>query len=160
MSRTRIFLAVALALALGVSPLSAFHARRAALDEPALVAAMNRERAAYGLQPLHLNLALSLAAGDRIHDMLAKHYFAHVSPDGIDPFTWADKRGYLYRAIGENLAVGYRTVSSLVEDWMSSPSHRANILKRDFDEVGIAIASSAPKRPYGGPTVVVLYGRR
>src|SRR5712691_2409158 len=60
MSRTRIFLAVALALALGVSPLPAFHTRRAALDEPALVAAMNRERASYGLQPLHVNLALSL----------------------------------------------------------------------------------------------------
>src|SRR5438132_12937111 len=73
----------------------------------ALVADMNRERAAQGLGPLHLNQKLTLAASDRINDMFNKHYFNHVSPDGINPFTWVDKRGYDNRLIGENLAVGY-----------------------------------------------------
>jgi len=125
-----------------------------------LVDAMNRERAAYGLRPLHLNRRLTLAAGDRISDMFAKHYFNHVSPDGIDPFAWADKRGYDYRLIGENLAVGYPTATGVVDGWMHSPGHRANILKRGFDEIGVAVAGGSPTRPYSGPTVVALYGTR
>ncbi len=125
-----------------------------------LVAGMNRERAAYGLRPLRVNQLLSLAAGDRIGDMFAKHYFNHVSPDGIDPFTWVDRRGYDYTEAGENLAVGYRSAGGLVDGWMHSPAHRANILKADFDEVGIAVASGSPTRGYAGPTVVALYGTR
>ena len=124
-----------------------------------LVAAMNRERAAYGLGPLRLNDTLSRAAADRIDDMFAKRYFDHVSPDGIEPFVWATKRGYRYRLIGENLAVGYRG-ATVVDGWMRSPGHRENILTKGFDEVGIAIADGAPQRGYKGPTVVAMYGRR
>lgn len=135
-------------------------ARLQAIRAEALVDAMNRERAAYGLKPLHLNQELSLAAGDRIDDMFAKHYFSHVSPDGIDPFSWADKRGYDYSEIGENLAVGYPTADDVVDGWMHSPGHRANILKADFDEIGIATAAASPTRTYAGPTVVAMYGTR
>ena len=60
----------------------------------AIVAAMNRERTARGLRPLRLNERLSLAANDRIGDMFAKNYFAHVSPDGVQPFVWAQQRGF------------------------------------------------------------------
>jgi uncharacterized protein YkwD len=122
-----------------------------------IVAAMNRERASRGLRPLRLNDRLSLAANDRIGDMFSKHYFAHVSPDGLQPFVWAQQRGYRYRLIGENLAVGYRG-TAVVDGWMRSPGHRDNILQRGFDEVGIAIADGAPKRGYRGPTVVAMYG--
>jgi uncharacterized protein YkwD len=125
----------------------------------AIVEAMNRERAAYGLGPLRLNSALSRAAGDRIDDMFAKRYFAHVSPDGVEPFVWATRRGYPYRLIGENLAVGF-SGTRVVDGWMRSPGHRENILQRGFDEVGIAIAPGAPQRGYKGPTVVAMYGRR
>ncbi|HVE70130.1 MAG TPA: CAP domain-containing protein [Thermoanaerobaculia bacterium] len=124
-----------------------------------LVEAMNRERAAHGLGPLRLNAALSDAARDRIADMFEKRYFAHVSPDGIDPFVWAARRGYRYRLIGENLAVGYAG-TRVVDGWMRSPGHRENILGRGFDEVGIAVAPGAPQRGYKGPTVVAMYGRR
>lgn len=125
----------------------------------AIVEAMNRERAARGLGPLRLNDQLTLAAGDRIGDMFAKHYFDHVSPDGIEPFVWARQRGYRYSIIGENLAVGYRG-TAVVDGWMRSPGHRENILQRSFDEVGIAIADGSPRRGYKGPTVVALYGSR
>jgi uncharacterized protein YkwD len=124
-----------------------------------LVDAMNRQRAAQGLGPLRLNSKLSLAANDRIDDMFAKRYFAHTSPDGIDPFEWVQQRGYRYRLIGENLAVGYRG-TAVVDGWMRSPGHRENILQRGFDEVGIAIADGSPRRGYKGPTVVAIYGRR
>ena len=124
-----------------------------------LVDAMNRQRAAHGLGPLRLNSKLSLAANDRIGDMFAKRYFAHTSPDGIDPFEGVQHRGYRYRLIGENLAVGYRG-TAVVDGWMRSPGHRENILQRGFDEVGIAIADGSPRRGYKGPTVVAIYGRR
>ena len=125
----------------------------------AILDAMNRERAAHGLGPLRLNTALSEAAGDRIEDMFAKRYFAHVSPDGLDPFLWATRRGYRYRLIGENLAVGFAG-RRVVDGWMRSPGHRENILQRGFDEVGIAVAPGAPQRGYKGPTVVAMYGRQ
>jgi uncharacterized protein YkwD len=127
--------------------------------EEAILAAMNRERRARGLSTLRLNTTLSRAAGDRIGDMFAKNYFAHVSPDGIQPFVWASKRGYRYRLIGENLAVGYRG-TAVVDGWMRSPGHRENILEPSFDEVGIAIAGGSPRRGYRGPTVVAMYGAR
>ena len=125
-----------------------------------IVAAMNRERAARGLGPLRLEPRLSLAAEDRVGDMMRKRYFDHVSPDGINPFTWVHQRGYRYRLIGENLALGYRNSQSVVNGWMNSPGHRENILKSGFDEVGIAFVNESPQRGYRGPLVVALYGRR
>jgi uncharacterized protein YkwD len=127
--------------------------------DDAIIAAMNRERAAHGLRPLRLNDQLTLAAEDRTRDMLAKHYFDHVSPDGVDPFKWAERRGYDYREIGENLAVGYGSAAAVVDGWMHSPGHRANILGAHFGDVGIAVAAS-PVRGYGAPLVVALYGTR
>jgi len=137
------------------------------LEQPAtsgfaesIVAAMNRERAAQGLGPLQLEPRLNLAAEDRVGDMLSKRYFDHVSPDGVNPFTWVQSRGYRYRMIGENLALGYRNSESVVNGWMNSPGHRENILKSGFNEVGIAFADTSPRRGYRGPLVVALYGRR
>ena len=126
----------------------------------AIVDAMNRERAGYGLPPLRLNERLSLAAQDRITDMFDQRYFAHVAPDGTQPFVWLARHGYSYRRAGENLAVGYGTAGRVVGGWMSSPGHRANILGSGFDEVGIAIAPGAPLRGYAGPTIVAIYASR
>lgn len=132
---------------------------RAVSAEETLIALMNRERAANGLQPLHLNLSLALAARDRADDMIAKHYFAHVAPDGTQPWIWVDKRGYDYTEAGENLAVGYRG-EAVVIGWMHSPEHRENVLKPEFDEVGVAIMPESPSKPFRGPLVVALYGTR
>lgn len=126
----------------------------------AIVEAMNRERAGYGLPPLRLNEKLSLAAQDRITDMFEQRYFAHVAPDGTQPFVWLARHGYSYRTAGENLAVGYGTAGRVVGGWMNSPGHRANILGSGFDEVGIAVAPGAPLRGYAGPTIVAIYASR
>src|SRR5690349_20554932 len=121
---------------------------------------MNRERIANGLQPLRINPRLGLAADDRITDMFSKHYFNNVSPDGLQPWSWVDRRGYRYREVGENLAVGYPTAESVVDGWMHSPGHRANVLGSDFEEVGVAVAPGSPQRPFSGPTIVALYGEQ
>lgn len=125
-----------------------------------IVEAMNRERIARGLTPLRINQRLMLAANDRAGDMLSKHYFDHVSPEGMSPFQWVVREGYDYRQVGENLAVGYRTPDDVVDGWMHSPGHRANILREAFDEVGVAIAPQSPMRGYGAPLVVAVYGTR
>ena len=156
-------------LALAVSmPLFAFDTTRGqarvpvlhGLSAEALVAAMNRVRAAEGLGPLRINAMLTAAADDRMRDMFAKHYFDHVSPDGIDPFSWVDRRGYHYTEVGENLAVGYRSAADVVDGWMHSEHHRENVLGSHFEEIGISIADASPTRPFHAPTVVALYGKR
>jgi uncharacterized protein YkwD len=142
------------------APLLAFHETRPNSMAAAIVDEMNRERAAQGLPALHINDELSAVAVDRVDDMFAKHYFGHVSPDGIEPWTWADKHGYNYREFGENLAVGYRTPQAIVDGWMHSPEHRKNVLSAAFEDVGVAIAPASPERRFAGPTVVAIYGVR
>jgi len=154
--------AFAMAVALA-APLSAFHETRNPARTgiaAAVIAEMNRERATHGLKPLRINDTLSAAAVDRIDDMFGKHYFAHVSPDGVQPWKWVQRRGYNYREIGENLAVGYPNAFSVVDGWMHSPGHRANVLGTHFAEVGVAVAPGSPERGFRGPTVVALYGER
>lgn len=128
--------------------------------EAAIVSAMNRERVAHGLTPLDVNVRLEAAADDRIADMFEKRYFSHVSPDGIQPWSWVDERGYSYREVGENLALGYPSADSIVDGWMHSPGHRANVLGAHFREVGVAVSQASPANGYRGPTVVAIYGGR
>ncbi|HUF17120.1 MAG TPA: CAP domain-containing protein [Thermoanaerobaculia bacterium] len=127
-----------------------------ASDSQAIVDEMNRYRRHGGQPPLRLNERLSLAAGDRVDDMFTKGYFNHVAPDGLQPFIWLPRRGYRYAAAGENLASGYQSAEALVRGWMSSPSHRANILG-NYEEVGLASASAAPVRRMSGPLIVAMY---
>lgn len=134
--------------------------RRATSFEAAVVEEMNRQRATFGLPPLRINSRLEAAADDRITDMFDKQYFSHVSPDGIQPWSWVEQHGYDYREFGENLAVGYPSADSVVDGWMHSPGHRANVLNRNFEEVGVAIAPESPTRSFRGPTIVAIYGER
>lgn len=131
------------------------------LSLQALVAEMNSYRAQAGLQPLRLNARLNDAATDRIRHMYSKRYFDHVAPDGTQPFVWARRHDYRYATIGENLAAGYPSAQRVVAGWMNSPGHRANILGRSFEDVGLAIADGFPGRNarVRGPTVVALYAR-
>jgi uncharacterized protein YkwD len=125
-------------------------------DQQAILDEMNRHRRQAGRPPLQLDTRLSRAAGDRVGHMFQHGYFNHVSPDGVQPFVWLPKRGYRYATAGENLASGYQTAHALVEGWMSSPSHRANILG-NYEEVGLAAANAAPVRRMSGPLVVAMY---
>lgn len=93
-----------------------------------------------GLPELALNATLSAAANAKAKDMLEKQYFAHVSPDGITPWSWIKGAGYTYTVAAENLAVHYTSTEAMQDAWMASPSHRANILDSRFTEIGVGIA--------------------
>ena len=128
-------------------------AREAVLD------AMNAYRRQAGLAPLRLDQRLNEAADDRARDMFSKRYFDHVSPDGRQPFEWVKDRGYRYLTAGENLAAGYSSAAAAAQGWMNSPGHRANLLGRTFDDVGVAVVRGSPVGRTNGYTFVALYAR-
>jgi uncharacterized protein YkwD len=120
---------------------------------------MNAYRAKEGLAPLHVDRRLTLAAEDRMRDMEELEYWAHDAPDGRSPFVWLKPHGYDFRFAGENLACGFETSEVLVQGWMESPGHRANILSSDYDDVGIAVIDGSTTRRATGKSIVVMFGR-
>jgi len=93
-----------------------------------------------GLLPLVENAKLNSAASRKVQDMFNRQYFEHVSPDGKNVGDLVEGYGYEYIAVGENLALGnYKDDQELVQAWMDSPGHRANILSTKFTEIGVAV---------------------
>ena len=121
---------------------------------------MNDYRAEEGLAPLHADLLLVEAAGDRMRHMEDESFWSHQSPDGLSPFHWLNQRQYHYRAAGENLAYGFETARLLVQSWMESRGHRANILSANYEDCGIAIIDGSTLGPATGKSVVVMFGRK
>ena len=105
--------------------------------ERQVVALVNQERAAYGLSPLTLSADLSDGARLKSQDMLDSRYFYHNSPTYGTPFEMMRSLGITYRAAAENIAMGYRTAEAVVNGWMNSPGHRANILSDKYTEIGV-----------------------
>jgi uncharacterized protein YkwD len=132
---------------------------RGAPEEGPTLCLLNAERRRRGLPPLRPNTALRRAARRHAEDMLERDYFAHDSPDGTDPHERIRSAGYRgARLTGENLAKGEREAgapSSIVDGWMHSRGHRQNILRRGFDEIGVAIAEDGDLAVY-----VTTFGRR
>ncbi len=100
----------------------------------------NEERALNDAPPLVENDLLKAAAQMKAEDMATRGYFAHTSPDGKTPWYWLNQVGYRFLAAGENLAVNFFESDDVGRAWMNSPTHRANIVKKDFTEIGIGVA--------------------
>ncbi len=117
----------------------------------------NKEREAKGIPALQLNNQLSQAAFLKAQNMFSEQYWAHVSPTGEQPWKWFGDAGYNYSYAGENLAKNYPTADATVQAWMNSETHRANILKKDYVDVGFAVMDG---KLNGENTtlVVALYG--
>ncbi len=112
-------------------------------------------RVGEGGEALIENGLLDDAAQAKAEDMAARGYFSHVGPDGEEPWVWLDRAGYEYVYAGENLAVRFNDSKDVVDAWMASPAHRANIVKPQYKEIGVGLADGTYK---GGPaTFVVQY---
>ncbi len=99
---------------------------------------VNAERAKAGAAPLTLHKNLELSAMDKCNDMIAKNYWSHNTPDGQKPWIFFYKyTGKEYTKLGENLAYGFRNSKDVVNGWMNSPTHKANMLY-GFKYVGYA----------------------
>jgi uncharacterized protein YkwD len=101
----------------------------------------NTERKTQKLSPLLTNELLTKAAQMKADDMAQKGYFAHTSPEGITPWYWLDTVGYNYKYAGENLAINFTESSDVTTAWLNSPTHRANIIKDKYTEIGTGIAT-------------------
>ncbi|MBI1971516.1 MAG: hypothetical protein HYS52_01540 [Candidatus Wildermuthbacteria bacterium] len=100
----------------------------------------NSRRVEQQLNMLAVSPLLSNAAQQKANDMAQREYFAHVNPEGKTPWDWFQEAGYSFSYAGENLAINFVDSEELIESWMASPSHRDNILNRNFTEIGIGIA--------------------
>ena len=120
-----------------------------------ILALVNRSRVKAGLRALQVSAALTRAAQAKADDMARRDYFDHNSPEGRTPWDFLAAEGYRYSDAGENLAAGWRTDEELMQGWMASHGHRANILSRTFQETGIGIARGAK-----GFVVVEMFGTR
>lgn len=106
--------------------------------EAKMLELVNRERVANGLGRLGVNEGAKLVGRAHCTDMFARGYFAHETPEGVDPFQRMDAAGVQYQVAGENLALA-PTLQLAHNGLMNSPGHRANILSPDFRRVGIGV---------------------
>jgi hypothetical protein len=106
-----------------------------------LSAFTNDERQAQNLQILKVNPILNKAAEMKANDMATNGYFAHTSPEGKTPWYWLEKVGYQYQYAGENLAVDFSDSKDVTDAWMKSLTHKANIVKGNYTEIGTGVAS-------------------
>ena len=98
---------------------------------------VNVERAKAGLPALKSDWELARVAEFKSQDMRDKNYFSHTSPTYGSPFTMMKNFGITYKAAGENIAKGQRTASEVVQAWMNSEGHRANIMSKNFTHIGV-----------------------
>jgi len=120
---------------------SALDEANAHLTREGVISETNNQRAQNGeLVPLHENTRLDQAAEIKLQDMFDHQYFEHVSPSGKGPSDLANQVGYKFVVVGENLALGnFKDDAALVDAWMNSPGHRANILNVRYQEIGVAV---------------------
>ncbi len=107
----------------------------------ALLASANAQRVNLGLNSLKLNAALSQAAYEKAKDMFANDYWAHNSPQGKTPWSFIVNSGYRYTIAGENLAKNFETSGGVVSAWIASPTHRDNIVKPGYQDIGFAVVN-------------------
>ncbi len=135
-----------------------------ALEEPynsdQVIILINKERVKNNLKPLMVEKLLTNAANNKNRDMIKNNYFSHISP--VDGKKWSDfikEAKYEYVEAGENLANGFQKADEMVNAWMNSPTHRANILGEGYTETGVAVQKG---KINGADTIFVtqVFGRR
>ncbi len=110
--------------------------------EQEVVRLVNEERAKHGLAALTEDESLSDLARRKSQDMRDNGYFDHNSPTYGSPFQMMKSFGITYRTAGENIAMGYRTPEAVVNAWMNSSGHRANILNASYTKIGVGYVAA------------------
>ncbi|MBD2773312.1 CAP domain-containing protein [Iningainema tapete] len=102
----------------------------------------NQERAKNGLSPLQANDELNYTAEKYAKEMSDRRFFSHTGLDGSKPWDRAKAVGYEAQTMGENIAAGQKTPQQVVQDWMNSPGHRANILRSQYKDLGVGFENN------------------
>jgi len=117
-------------------------------EQAQVLALVNTQRIANGLQTLVLNQSLVTVAQNFAQAMATQGFFSHNSPDGSTPGQRIESAGYEWRTWGENIAYGYKTPEEVMNGWMNSSGHRASILNANFKEIGIGFAINGSGTAY------------
>jgi uncharacterized protein YkwD len=128
----------------------------------AILCLVNGERADNGLPALNHVSQLDQSSQNMCQMMITQHFFSHETPDGKTVVDRVEPTGYIPKSgdwvVGENLAWGSGALSTpqaIVNGWMNSPGHRANILAPDYKDIGMAACNGAPDTTHTGGTVYV-----
>ncbi|GAB3872846.1 CAP domain-containing protein [Terrabacter terrigena] len=148
--RTRPVVLAGLTAVLAGAPLAtvAAPANAALTYQQQVVQLVNAQRAKVGCRALVSDARLARAAQAHSADMAKRRYFSHTSLDGRTFVQRIRAQGYTGTRLGENIAAGYRTPSSVMAAWMKSPGHRANILNCSYKAIGVGYASGGPYGAY------------
>jgi uncharacterized protein YkwD len=113
-----------------------------------MLASLNAQRSKAGVGPLVDCAALERAAQGHSADQAAHNKMSHTGSDGSSPWDRIRRAGYYYSGAAENVAAGQRSVASVMDAWMGSSGHRANILNATYTHVGMGLAHSTGGTPY------------
>jgi len=102
---------------------------------------VNQQRAERHIATLTESDVLDKAAQAKLKDMFQKNYWDHTSPTGEKAWTFMNQNGYFYEKAGENLARGFISADNMTKAWMASPTHKENILDKEYKETGIAVGN-------------------
>ncbi|WP_254897621.1 sigma-70 family RNA polymerase sigma factor [Kitasatospora sp. NA04385] len=128
------------------APASSSAAKRSADQAQQVLDLVNTERAKAGCGPVTADAKLATAALRHSEDMAARDFFDHTNPDGAGPQQRIDAAGYAWSGWGENIARGQKDAAAVMDSWMNSPGHRANILNCKFTQLGVGVHTGT-----GGP---------
>ncbi|HXV44511.1 MAG TPA: CAP domain-containing protein [Anaerolineae bacterium] len=115
--------------------------RRLPTFEERLLDLINAERTARGLTALSADSTLMQVAEAHSRDMRNRDFFNHINPDGLGPGDRLDNAGYRWQRWGEIIGAAYATPQAMLNGWMNSPGHRANLLNPNFSEIGLGYVS-------------------
>ena len=137
------YLVIMIALVIGVKALSVSNVLGFATDVTVdkLYQLTNDQRLSHGLTTLSYNQTLAEAAKAKAQNMFTNNYWAHFGPNGETPWQFMQSAGYTYQYAGENLAKNFLISQGVIDAWMNSKTHRENILRPEYQEVGFAIVN-------------------
>ncbi|MEK7618276.1 MAG: CAP domain-containing protein [Patescibacteria group bacterium] len=109
-----------------------------------IIESINKERGLRNINALSPDARLAFAADYKANDMMSRHYFSHTDPEGNYIWNKIVQAGYTpYVQLGENLAIEFNNTESLIQAWMNSPTHRANVLNEGFKDQGMGLSLGA-----------------
>lgn len=123
------------------------------VSQQELIRLTNVEREKNGLPAVKEDNRLNKAAEEKGKNMFAEDYWAHYSPSGKDPWGFIQDSGYKFTYAGENLARNFNTSEEVVNAWIASPTHKANILNSHYENIGIAVLEGTLK---GQKTILIV----
>jgi hypothetical protein len=130
------------------------------LDPVDLMNRVNAERNQRQIPTLNTNQKLNIAAQGKTDDMLSRSYFSHINPDGNYVWGLIEAAGYKpYTMLGENLAMDFSSAGDLIDAWLASPTHRANLLNPQFQDQGLATSEGQYEPHHDSILVANLFGK-